>query len=171
MKSLFSVALFVLTLTFGANAHAENCTALLKNSNGYTLDTFNAYGYNRVQACNQARQDCQRAMNNGRHSSYGMYCDVPTGNGGYGNGGYGNGGYGNGGYGNGGYGNGGYGQTTTCMATLEDNWGRRIQSFYGRAGGYGDVRREACRDALRECNRFKTQRGYYNARCTSQSNW
>jgi len=156
MKSLFSVALFVLTLTFGANAHAENCTALLKNSSGYTLDTFNAYGYNRSQACMQAKQDCQRAMNNGRHSGYGMYCDVPNSNGGYGNGGYGNG---------------GYGQQTTCTATLEDNWGRRIQSFYGRAGGYGDVRREACRDALRECNRFKTQRGYYNARCTSRSNW
>lgn len=148
MKSLLTVILFALSLTVAADASANSCTALLKNGRGYTLDTFNAWGYDRVDACNQARRQCQRAMRNGRHNARNLYCEVAGRHGG------------------------GYGQTVTrtCGAELVGPRGRTIQYFQARANGYrgSGVKQQACRKALRKCNRMKNEQGRYRARCLSE---
>lgn len=146
MKSLLSVILFALTLTVSADVSANSCTALMKNARGNTVDTFNAWGYSRQDACNQATQQCRRAMNNGRHNSRGLRCEVASNHGG------------------------GYGRVTeSCSSELVGQRGRTIRYFQAQASGQrgSNVQQQACREALRQCNKVKNEQGYYNARCVS----
>jgi hypothetical protein len=148
MKSLMVVVLFALTLTVSAKAEASSCTALMKNGRGLTVDTFNARAYNRQDACQQAKRQCNRAINNGRHSGRRLYCEVANRNGG-------------------GYGN---QVTKSCSSELVGARGRTIRSFQAQARGQrgSGVKQQACRKALRQCNRVKNEQGRYRARCVSQ---
>tara|TARA_B100001971_G_C18268046_1_gene596797 strand:- start:246981 stop:247484 length:504 start_codon:yes stop_codon:yes gene_type:complete len=166
MKKLI-IALSVLGFfTVGADAaYAYECNYLLKNSVGQTVKVVKGRDYySQSSACVDAKRDCE--MLRDRSYSYGMYC-TPEYNGGYGNGGYGNGGYGNGGYGNGGYGNGGYGNRS-CAVELVDRWGYRIQTFYSSSYGGRNGGPQVCRDALRDCNKYKTDYNYHGARCETR---
>jgi hypothetical protein len=148
MKSLLTVALFALTLTVSAKAEANSCTALMKNGRGLTVDTFNARGYDRQDACQQAKRQCDRAIYNGRRGGRNLYCEVAR---------------------NGG---GGYGQQVVrrCSSELVGPRGRTIQFFQAQARGQArtGIKQQACRKALRKCNRMKNEQGYYRARCVSQ---
>ena len=65
MKLLLTLVLFTIAFSVSANAQANSCTVLMKNTRGMTVDTFNARGYDRQDACLQARSDCQRSIYNG----------------------------------------------------------------------------------------------------------
>lgn len=145
-------------------AHAYECSYLLKNSYGQTVKVIKGRDhYSPQNACFDAKRGCEREAD--RSYSYGMYCVAERG------------GY-NGG---GGYGNGGNG--SRCTVELVDRWGYRIRSFNSRSsggysgrynggynGGYGhsNSNPSMCRDALRECNRYKMDYNYHGARCQTR---
>lgn len=148
MKALISVIALVMTMAaYSAEAQANSCTVLMKNQRGLTVQTFNSWGYDRRDACQQAKRQCERAIWNGnRHPGARLRCEVAQ------------------------YG-GGYGQQVTrrCSTQLIGPRGRTIQHFTGRATGQvrTGVKAKACRNALRQCNRYKNQYGYHRARCMS----
>jgi len=153
-------------------AQAAECSYLLKNSYGQTQKVIKGRDYSMQTACFEAKRGCE---NEARRSYYGAYCVAANNSGGYGNGGHNGGGYGNGGNHGGGYGNGGYG--SRCTVELIDRWGYRIQSFqsnggYGNGGynggGYGNSNPSVCRDALRDCNKYKIDYNYPSARCQTR---
>lgn len=148
MKALISVFTLVMTMAaFSTEAQANrSCTALMQNHRGMTVDTFNAWGYTRGEACQQAKRQCERAIWNGhRQPGARLKCVIPGQHGG------------------------GYGQVVTrhCSTSLIGPRGRTIQYFQAHARGQArtGVKRQACRKALRQCNRYKNEYGYYRARC------
>lgn len=146
MKALISVlALVVSMAAFSTEASANNCTALMKNQRGQTVQTFNGWGYDNRDACQQAKRQCERAIFNGnRYPGARLRCEIAR------------------------YG-GGYGQQVTrrCSTSLVGMRGRTIQYFQAKARGplRSGVKTQACRKAFRKCNQFKNQNGYYRARC------
>ncbi len=148
MKSLFAVILFTLTLTVSASAEASTCSVSLKNGRGFTQDVFSSYGYDRQSACQYAKQDCRRAIRNGYYQGRNHYCEVQGRNGGY-----------------------GQQVTKRCSSSMVSPRGRVIQTFSARAQGQrgSGVKKQACRKAMRKCNRVKSEQGRYRASC--QSEW
>jgi hypothetical protein len=134
-------------------AHAYECSYLLKNSHGQTVKVVKGRDHYSFQnACFDAQRGCQREAD--RSYSYGMYCVAERGHNG------------------GGYGNGGY---SRCTVELVDRWGYRIRTFQGySSGGYNggynvpNNNPSMCRDALRECNRYKMDYNYHGARCQTR---
>lgn len=148
MKALISVIALVITMAgYSSEASANNCTALMKNQNGRTVDTFNAWGYDRREACQQAKRQCERAIWNGhRYPGARLRCEIAQRGGGY-----------------------GQQVTRRCSTSLIGPRGRTIQYFQAQAHGQRrtGVKQQACRKALRKCNRYKSEYGYYRARCMS----
>ena len=156
--------------TVGAEAaYAHECNYLLKDSYGQTLKVIKGRDYySQARACLDAKDDCERMAR--QNYSYGSYC-IPQHASGYGNGGYGNGGY-------------GHGNSNQCVVELVDRRGYVVESFYSRSGhrggyvngGYGHPRNghprnnnpSVCRDALRDCNKFKVDYNFYGARCQTR---
>jgi len=159
MKSLFAAILFTLTLTVSASAEASTCSVDVKNGRGNTQDVFTSYGYDRQDACQQAKRDCKRAIRNRYYQGRNHYCEVQGRHGG----------------------NGGYGQQVTkqCSSSMVGPRGRTIQTFRATAhgqrvqrgprsqGGGQHVKRKACQKALRKCNRAKSEQGRFRAQCVS----
>lgn len=146
MKKLLLV--FVSSLFFVAGANAAQCTYELKNGRGMTLERFNSWGYDQFDACRDARQDCQRAIRNGRYRARNLRCEEQR-----------------------------YSRPQrrmvqrSCTASLVGRYGRTQQSFYGRASGPlgTGVKAEACSRALRQCETFRSRSGRYGARCVSEN--
>ncbi len=141
---VFGLAILLTLGLFSANASAESCTALLKDNRGYTLNTFNSWGYDRRDACRNARSNCERMRRNGPYNGRNLRCVVPNHGGGN-----------------------GHRITRSCSSSLVDRYNRVRRRFTGRASGYGEnqVRQAACRAALRQCNRERSQTGSYNFQC------
>lgn len=145
MKKLIIALGFLGFFGLGVNeAQAVECTYLLKNSYGQTQKVINGHDYYSMQsACMDAKRGCENEIN--RSYSYGLYC-VQGNNGGNSGGGYG----------------------SSCTVDLKDRWGYRLQSFYSNSGRYGSSGPSACRDALRDCNRYKIDYNYHSARCETR---
>jgi hypothetical protein len=146
MKSLLTLAALALSMfAFSSNAEASTCNARLENGRGMTLEYFSGYGYDRYEACEEAKRQCIRAKRNGRYYDRVLRCVVDGQHGG---------------------GHGGY-NTQTCSVDLQGRYGRYINSFTGRSRGYdrANAKQQACREALRTCNRYKIDYGYHGARC------
>lgn len=146
MKALISIMALVMTMAAYSNdAQARSCTVLMKNQRGLTVNSFNGWGYDRREACRQATRQCERAVWNGNRPGQ-LYCEIALNGGGY-----------------------GHQVTRNCSTQLIGPRGRTIEYFQARATGQvrTGVKQQACRKALRKCNRFKNDYGYYRARCIS----
>lgn len=139
---------FIGSLFFVAGANAAQCTYDLKNGRGMTLDSFNSWGYDRFDACRDARYECQRAIRNGRYRARYLSCEErvmrrphrPM-------------------------------VQRSCTAYLRGPYGGTQRTFLGRASGPQGtgVLAEACSRARRQCETFRTNSRRWGASCvTSQ---
>jgi len=140
MKKLLSMLVLGLTLSVvSSNAEAAQCSMELKNGRGMLLDTFRGHGYDERDACQEARQDCQRAIRSGYYRARVLTCEKV------------------------------YVRmvSKTCEAELVGPRGNRaLRTFLGSAYGPigSGVKADACRDALRQCEMFRSQTRHHGGR-------
>ena len=149
------LVLVLATLSMGASAYDYGrdydrgynrgaCEYVLKNGRGMTLERFRGNGYNRQDACMQARRSCTRAINGGYHRARRLYCEEvrqtrpqrPT-------------------------------VQRSCNASLIGPRGWTQRTFLGRASGPRGtgIQAQACQRAMRQCQTFKRNNGRYRAHC------
>ena len=130
MKLFLSVLILVGMFTVSNQAEAAQCRVDLENGRGRVLDTFLGYGWDRYDACREARQDCRRVRRSGRYRAPIQNC-VERGHRG-----------------------GRRIVQRTCTARLTGPRGRRtMRTFRGSASGRigTGVQGLACERALRQC--------------------
>lgn len=144
MKNFLTIAALLLVGTLmNSEAFAARCEMELVNGRGRVLDVFTGYGYDRQDACWEARQDCRRAKNSGYYSARRLSC-VKVQN---------------------------RQVTKYCSAELTGPRGRRVmQRFTALATGPrgSGVKARACQKALNQCEREKMRSGRYRAVCISE---
>lgn len=148
MKIFLSVAMLFGMLTLSQSAEAAQCTVDLENGRGVTVDTFRGYGYDRYDACREARQDCRRAIRSGYYRARILNCVERTRHNRPGRG--------------------GRIVHQSCTSNLVGPRGHRtIQTFIGHASGPRGtgVKAQACQRALRQCQAFQARTGRYRAQC------
>ncbi len=145
MKTLLTLIALTVTMLASGQAEAAQCKVELVNGRGRLVDTFRAYGYNRHEACIEAKQDCRRAVRAGYYRARVLNCNVVQQR---------------------------RMVTRSCGASLIGPRGRTIQTFLATAQGLQGtgVKGDACRKAKRKCNNFKQRTGRYRATCISDRN-
>lgn len=140
MKTLLMMMALVVAATVSGSAEASTCEVELQNGRGMVLDTFYGYGYDRIDACSEARMDCRRAIRAGYYRGRVLNCveTRPMRR-----------------------------VTRSCDSRLVGPRGRTIEYFVGTATGRRGtgVKREACANALRQCHRYQSRTGRYRATC------
>lgn len=137
MKSLLTVLALALVVVTSSKAEAAQCSVDLKNGRGMTLDTFRGFGYDRVDACQEARRDCRRAIRAGYYRARYLECVEKR-----------------------------VIVERTCTATLVGRHGRTLDYFTARATGPRGtgVKGEACMKAERKCLRAQDRMGRHGRR-------
>jgi hypothetical protein len=139
------IALFVMGLSMAVSTAAEaaSCNANLVRGNGQIGRTFSGWGYERREACRDARRQCNRRLSEIRmrrpHAR--AYCEVDRRD---------------------------HRQRVTRSCTAErrsfrggrGGWDRHVRTFFGQATGRRGtgVRRQACNNAMRQCQRSSSRR-------------
>ena len=148
MKTILSVVTLVLMFTtLNTEAEAANCKVELKNGRGRLLETFRGFGYDRFDACQDAKQDCRRVKRSGYYRARVLTCEVKR------------------------------SQVNrmvhkTCSAEMTGPRGHRVfQTFLGQASGVrgSGVKAQACQRALRQCRQAKRRSGRVHAVCTADN--
>lgn len=130
--------------TAASNAEAARCRVDLENGRGRILDTFTGFGYDRYEACQEARRDCRRMRRSGYYRARILNCVERRGR--------------------------GHRRIVqrSCTARLTGPRGRRtIQTFRGTASGRrgSGVQAQACERALRQCQSVRHRTGRRRAIC------
>jgi len=147
MKNLLSVLAVVLMVgTMSSNAEAAQCKVELKNGRGRLLEVFRGRGYDRMDACQDAKRQCRRVKRAGYYRARVQTCEVAR-----------------------------RGSNRivhrTCRATMTGPRGHRvIQSFLGQASGQRGmgIKGQACQRAMRQCRQAKRRSGRVRAICTDE---
>ena len=137
MKALLSLAVLFLTFTIAAESEAASCVAKQRNRHGDVIRTFHGYGWDKREACADARRSCKRVVNNNRRPA--DYCTVEKRRGHR------------------------YQTVTrTCSVSLYGKRGRFLRQFTARATGYRGygVKAKACQKARMRCQRQAVRRQY-----------
>lgn len=144
MKVLLTLVAVFFSFMVSAEAQAAGCTVAMKNPRGNVMQTFQANGYDRQLACQRALNRCERAAYQTRRPGR-VRCEIMR------------------------RGGSSYQWVQRqCTVDLRGPRGHRtFQTFWAQASGYRGqgVKREACRKAMRKCNRWKNEQGRYRAQC------
>jgi hypothetical protein len=145
MKAFLSLIVLTLAMMASGRAEAAQCSVELENGRGRIVDTFRGYGYDRQDACWEAKRECRQAIRAGYYRARILNCNVvqPRNR---------------------------RIVTKSCNSSLVNPRGRTIQVFFGTASGIRGtgVKAEACQKAQRQCRRFKERNGRYRATCISE---
>lgn len=146
MKNLLSVLAVVLMIgTMSAEAQAARCKVELKNGRGRLLEVFRGHGYDRIDACQDARRQCRRVKNSGYYRARILTCEVVRPR--------------------------RQMVQRRCTAHMYGpRRGRILQTFMGRARGPRGtgVKAQACQRALRQCQVAKRRSGRVRAICRAE---
>ena len=74
MKKVLLLAILTVAAAFSANASAASCKVDVVNGRGMTLDTFTGIGYDRIDACREARMDCRQSIRAGYYRGRVLNC-------------------------------------------------------------------------------------------------
>jgi len=147
MKVILSVVtLVVMMTTMSSKAQAAQCEVELINGRGMTLEVFRGHGYDRIDACQEATQDCRRVIRSGYYRARVLNCEISRRQ-----------------------------QNRmvhrSCSAEMVGPRGRTIQSFLAQASGPQGtgVKAQACQRAIRQCNLAKQRAGRIHAVCISEN--
>jgi hypothetical protein len=145
MKTLLSVLALTIAMMASGKAEAAQCSVELENGRGRILEVFRAYGYDRQDACMEAKRDCRQAIRAGYYRARILNCNVvkPRNR---------------------------RMVSKSCSSSLINPRGRTIQVFFGSARGVRGtgVKAKACQKAQRQCRNFKQRNGRYRASCISE---
>ena len=148
MKTILSVVtLVVMMVTMSSEAEAAQCKVELKNGRGRLLEVFRGQGYDRYDACQEAKQDCRRVKRSGYYRARILTCEVKQNR---------------------------HRRMVqkTCHAVMTGPRGHRtIQTFLGHARGLrgSGGKALACGKALKQCRKAKRRSGRYNAVCRAEN--
>ncbi len=145
MKTLLTVLTLTLMITVGASeAEAAQCKVELKNGRGKLLEVFRGHGYDRQDACQEAKQQCRRVKRGGYYRAPIQTCEkVRRGNGHRNN------------------------VSMSCTARLTGPRGHRtFQTFYASAVARDryQAKEQACMQARRQCQNARSRAGNYGGR-------
>ena len=146
MKNL--LAAFAIVLMFGSvasEAEAARCQAELRNGRGRLLETFRGFGYDRMEACQDATRQCRRVRKSGYYRARVQTCEIVRPR--------------------------RQVARRSCTAHMYGPRGGRIfQSFRANASGprRTGVKAQACRRALRQCEVAKRRSGRVRAICRAE---
>lgn len=147
MKTILTTMALVLSATFAPTSEAEaaQCKVELENGRGRVLEVFRGYGYDRQDACQEARRDCRRTVRSGYYRARIQTCNVVQRR---------------------------QMVQRSCEASLVGPRGRTIEYFLGHATGQvgTGVKADACQKAARKCRRYKERNGRYRAHCEVNRN-
>ena len=147
MKTILTTLALTLmaTLATASNAEAAQCKVELENGRGRILEVFKGYGYDRQDACREAKRDCRRTIRSGYYRARILNCNVVQRR---------------------------RMVQKTCNASLVGPRGRTIEYFLGQATGPQGtgVKAEACQRAAKQCRRYKERTGRYRAHCEVDRN-
>ena len=150
MKSLFLIFTFSI-ISLATNA--EECSAIIKDRFGSTLERFTEFSYSREAACSEAMYQCNRSLSDARSNGryYDANCEVD-------------------GYNPNPYPYPGPGPVPTptntmCTTDLVDQFNRIVRSF----AGYGRDMWQACNEADRFCREELYRTNIYGARCVTRN--
>lgn len=146
MKVFLSVLLLLGMFTVSSEAEARRCVVDLENGRGRVLETFRGFGYDRFEACRDARRQCRRVIRSGYYRARIQNCVERRV----------------------GPGPGRRMVSRSCTARLTGPRGHRtIQTFLGRATGPrgSGVMQQACQRAARQCRVYKRRTGRVRAVC------
>jgi hypothetical protein len=147
MKTILATLVLTVLATVAtpSNAQAAQCKVELENGRGRILEVFRGYGYDRQDACQDARRDCRRTIRSGYYRARVQTCNVVQRR---------------------------RMVEKSCGASLVGPRGRTIEHFMAYATGRqgSGVKAEACQKAQRQCRRYKERNGRYRAHCESNRN-
>ncbi|MFT6633273.1 MAG: hypothetical protein ACJAS4_003243 [Bacteriovoracaceae bacterium] len=146
MKTILTALVLTVmtTMVTSSSAEAAQCKVELENGRGRILEVFNGYGYNRQDACQEAKRDCRRTIRSGYYRARILNCNVVQPRRRM--------------------------VQKSCSASLIGPRGRTIEHFLGQASGPqgSGVQAQACERAARQCNTYKQRTGRYRAQCEVQ---
>jgi hypothetical protein len=147
MKTILSVvAVVAMMVVSTSEAQAAKCRVELQAGNGRVLETFMSRGYDRQDACMEAKRDCRRVKRAGYYRARYQECVALR--------------------------NQNRRVERSCNAEMTGPRGHRTFGYFTAyatgARGTG-VKGEACRKALRKCIRSAERQGRMRAVCTSDN--
>jgi hypothetical protein len=146
-KTILSVvAVVAMMMVSTSEAQAAKCRVELQAGNGRVLETFMSRGYDRQDACMEAKRDCRQAKRAGYYRARNQYCEVVR--------------------------NQNRSVERSCNAEMTGPRGHRTFGYFtafARGQRGTGVKGEACRKALRKCVQSARRQGRSRAVCTSDN--
>ena len=147
MKAMVTmVALVAMMVATSSEAEAAKCKVELVNGNGRVLEVFKGHGYDRQEACQEARRECRQVKRAGYYRARVQKCEVVQQRNRM--------------------------VQRSCSAEMTGPRGHRVFDYvtaYAEGIRGTGVKMDACRKALRKCLKRARMAGRMRALCTADN--